>query len=200
MKYVLFSALLIGCVGCGTLNAPGAASMEGDISDSEAVRATSAPVSAEASAAADNKDAVFAQSGGSPSAPVARAEAGETFSADIPEAAFPDGVRQEVSLFPTEPNHGASASPAGEVRAECGMDCPVRVRWIDRSGFVDYVVPVLFELIDWGGGALLRALSGSKAKPSRSTRRSGGRSVREAEGTRSERKPDKRASRGQGRR
>ena len=221
MRYAFFPALWILCAGCGTLAGSGAASMDEAVSESIATPATpvtsATPVArttpitpitpitpAAMSTVVDNTDSSFVHPGRLPEPLKVRAAAQKASAANIPEAGFPGEDRQEVSLLPTEPDAGAGYEPTHQAAAplpgECGADCNDGLRWINRSGFIDYMVPVLFDLIDWGGGRLIRALSGSKAKPARSSRKRGGRSVREADRSRPERKPNKRSSRGQGRR
>ncbi len=199
MKYALFPVLLMLCAGCGTLASSGAASMDEVVPESAAARAMSAAMSTEVV----NDDSSMVQAGRLPETRTPGAAVRETFAADMPETAFSDGDRREVSLLPTEPGaepgHETAYETPPALEAEC-VSCQGGLRWFERSGFLDYMVPVLFDLIDWGGGKLMRALSGDKAKSASSSRKSGGRSARETDRKRSKRKPNKNTSRGRGRR
>ena len=196
MKYALFPVLLILCTGCGTLATSGMEVMPADI-DQVASEADSIRI---ASTSVDNDDQPAGLSAYSKQALVTRVTAQATPSADIPEEVFLDGAYQEANPFSTEPGNRMAHLPAYENQEECVIDCHAGPSWIERSGFLDYMIPVIIDLIDWGGGRLIGSLSGSKAKTSGKSRKSGGRSVRKANRTRSERTPNKGSSRGRGRR
>ena len=196
MKYALFPVLLILCTGCGTLATSGMEVMPADI-DQVASEADSIRI---ASASVDNDDQPAGLSGYSKQALVTRVAAQDSPSADIPEEVFLDVAYQAATPFSIEPDGRMTPPSAPEHQEESMIDYPAGPSWIERSGFLDYMIPVIIDLIDWGGGRLIGSLSGSKAKTSGKSRKSGGRSVRKANRTRSERTPNKGSSRGRGRR
>ena len=196
MKYALFPVLLILCTGCGTLATSGMEVMPADI-DQVASEADSIRI---ASTSVDNDAQPAELSGYSKQALVTRVAAQDTPSADIPEEAFLDVAYQAATPFSTESDDRMAHPPAHENQEESMIDYPAGPSWIERSGFLDYMIPVIVDLIDWGGGRLIRSFSGSKTKTSGKSRKSGGRSVRKANRTRSERTSNKGSSRGRGRR
>ncbi len=196
MKYALFPVLLILCTGCGTLATPGMEVMPADI-DQVAPEADATHIT---STSVDNDAQPAGLSGYPKKEVVTRVAAQDTPSADIPEEAFLDGAYQEANPFSTEPDNRMAHLPAHENQEESMIDYPAGPSWIERSGFLDYMIPVIVDLIDWGGGRLIRSFSGSKTKTSGKSRRSSGRSGRKANRTRPERTPNKSSSRGRGRR
>ena len=190
MKYALFPVLLILYTGCGTLVTPGTTHIDQVIPESDAIHITSTSV--------DNDDLRDKLSEYPKKALVTRVAAQATPSADIPEEAFLGLAYQDANPFPAEPDNGITHPPVHQNQEECVIDCHAGPRWIERSGFLDYMIPVVFDLIDWGGSRLIRSFSGSKTKTSGKSRRSSERSVRKANRTRSERTPNKGSSRGRG--
>ena len=196
MKYALFPVLLILCTGCGTLAKSGTEEMPAYI-HRVAPEADGGHITF---TAVDNDDQSAELSGYSREALVTRVAAQDSPSADIPEEAFLDENYQATSLLPVEPAGPMTPLPTPERPGELMTDYPAGPTWIERSGFLDYMIPVIFDLIDWGGGRLIESFSGSNKKVSGKSRRSSGRSGREANRTRSKRTSNKGSSRGWGRR
>ena len=152
------------------------------------------------STAVDNDDLQARLSEYPKKALVTRVAAQDSPSADIPDEAFLDENYQAISLLSIEPEGPVTPLPTPEQPRELMTDYPAGPTWIERSGFLDYMIPVIFDLIDWGGGILIESLSGSKKKVSGKSRRSSGRSGGKANRTRSKRTSNKGSSRGRGRR
>ena len=190
MKYALFPVLLILCTGCGTLATPGTTHIDQVIPEPDAIHITSTSV--------DNDDLRDKLSEYPKKALVTRVASQDTPSADIPEEVFLGLAYQDANPFLAEPDNGITHPPVHQNQEECVIDCRAGPRWIERSGFLDYMIPVVFDLIDWGGSRLIRSFSGSKTKTSGKSRRSSERSVRKANRTRPNRTPNKGSSRGRG--
>lgn len=131
---------------------------------------------------------------------VTRVAAQDSPSADIPEEAFLARGHRTATPLPIKPEGRMTPPAVLEHREEHMIGYPAGPTWIERSGFLDYMIPVIFDLIDWGGGILIESLSGSKKKVSGKSRRSSGRSEGKANRTRSKRTSNKGSSRGRGRR
>ncbi|MXW64280.1 MAG: hypothetical protein F4Y00_10920 [Bacteroidetes bacterium SB0662_bin_6] len=196
MKYALFPVLLILCTGCGTLATSGTEEMPAYI-HRVAPEADGRHIT---STAVDNDDLQARLSEYPKKALVTRVAAQDSPSADIPDEAFLDENYQAISLLSIEPEGPVTPLPTPEQPRELMTDYPAGPTWIERSGFLDYMIPVIFDLIDWGGGILIESLSGSKKKVSGKSRRSSGRSGGKANRTRSKRTSNKGSSRGRGRR
>ena len=190
MKYALFPVLLILCTGCGTLATPGTTHINQVIPEPDTIHITSTSV--------DNDDLRDKLSEYPKKALVTRVAAQATPSADIPEEAFLDGAYQDATPFSIEPDDRMTPPSAPEHQEESMIDYPAGPSWIERSGFLDYMIPVVFDLIDWGGRRLIGSFSGGKTKTSGKSRKSSGRSVRKANRTRPNRTPNKTSSRGRG--
>ena len=196
MKYALFPVLLILCTGCGTLATSGTEEMPAYIHrvapEVDGRHITSTPV--------DNDDLQARLSGYRKEALVTRVAAQDSPSVDIPEEAFLDRDHRAATPLPIEPEGPMTPLPTPEQPGEHMTEYPAGPTWIERSGFLDYMLLIAFDLIDWGGGILIESFSGSKKKVSGKSRRSSGRSGRKANRTRSERTSNKGSSRGRGRR
>ena len=192
MKYALFPVLLILCTGCGTLATPGTAYINRVAPEADATHITSTSV--------DNDDQPAELSGYAREALVTRVAAQDSPSADIPEEAFLDRGHRAATPLPIEPEGPMIPPSVLKHREEYMIEYPAGPTWIERSGFLDYMIPIIVDLIDWGGGRLIESFSGSKKKVSGKSRRSSGRSGRKANRTRPERTPNKSSSRGRGRR
>ena len=196
MKYALFPVLLILCTGCGTLATPGMEVMPADI-DQVAPEADATHIT---STSVDNDAQPAGLSGYAREALVTRVAAQDSPSADIPEEAFLDRGHRAATPLPIEPEGPMIPPSVLKHREEYMIEYPAGPTWIERSGFLDYMIPIIVDLIDWGGGRLIESFSGSKKKVSGKSRRSSGRSGRKANRTRPERTPNKSSSRGRGRR
>lgn len=196
MKYALFPVLLILCTGCGTLATSGKQKMPAYIHriapevDGRHITST----------AVDNDDLQARLSEYPKKALVTRVAAQDSPSADIPEEAFLDRGHRAAAPLPIE-SEGRMIPPSVlKHREEHMTEYPAGPTWIERSGFLDYMLLIAFDLIDQHGGKLIRSFSGSKKKVSGKSRRSSGRSGGKANRTRPERTSNKGSSRGRGRR
>jgi hypothetical protein len=196
MKYPLCSVLLILCTGCGTLATSGKQEMPAYIHriapevDGRHITST----------AVDNDDLQARLAEYPKKALVTRVAAQDSPSADIPEEAFLDRGHRVATPLPIEPAGRMAPPSVLKHREEHMTEYSAGPTWIERSGFLDYMFLIAFDLIDQHGGKLIRSFSGSKKKVSGKSRRSSGRSGRKTNRTRSKRTSNKGSSRGQGRR